>query len=573
MPEVRTEPTITAQLFAAAGISRVVFVDDRHGITHQRLQDDANGLEMEALQKSGAFPAVDFNSDNEEVKRERIAKAIMGATPEALTEMFDKIASASGEYDPDRDKVASQYFESVVGESVKKVYLSLKEWNKHRDDHIAEAKDNSTLFIFDEDFSLEGQSKTHGRTLIEQTHATFPEYKFVYALLTHNVQNDDAEVALQKEIVATSSQIDGYILVISKSRLSEGGDRFAQRMKHLLLYRLFDTLTKRLREETAKASKKAIEEIESLGIESFERIILGTSRGEGAWPPETLVRVIGVYQQQQIQNSIRKDAGLHQSVREIDPICTLNMKNVRTEVAERAFRLQHDEIYESAGHVNSANLPIASGDIFSDDSGQKYVLLAQPCDLMVRANGLRKGERDSRQLVPLAAIRNPDSKYKNHLLPPDHYEMKFYDSATRWAVKLGEIAYLPIWLLDFATLNVDGRCSLVEDLADPPLLISPWRTRLPILKERATVIMTEVGKMAAIETDRNTLLQSYCRMPLDSPFDVELTSSVGDNPKRSLALKLKRVERISEAYATDLLIDYSAYLSRLAHPHDLTRLK
>src|ERR1017187_3580284 len=576
MPEKKTETEtpITAKLFAAAGIKKVVFVDDRYGITHKRVQDDADELSIEQLRDSAAFSGVDFGSDSEEVQRASIAKIINTMESAALEEAFDRMAAIRTGYDPERDKTANRYFQSIVGDAVEAVRLSLKEWEKHREQHLAAASDNATLFIFDEDFSLEGQGKTHGRVLIDQTHTRNPGYKFVYALLTHNVMSDQDEIDLEKTIVAEMPSIAGYVLVVSKSRLEENGARFANRLKQLLLARRFLMLQKRLREETEAASSQAIKEIEGLRIESFERIILGTSQFEGAWSPETLVRVIGVSQQQQIKEKIRRDAELHRSVREIDPICEVKTSLLSDDVTKDAQRLQHDEIYETSARINEVNLPTSSGDIVKDDLGQEYVLLAQPCDLMVRSSGFRRNpERDSRQLVPLAPIVKVESKYKDHGLPSDQYEFPYYEAKTRWCVRFNEVYQLPLWLLDMAVFNDQGACNLTEGQTPSPLLTSPWFKLPPILLERAANIVQAVSKVKEIDIDKATLLQSYCRVPLESPFETQLSMSAEEPPKFTLALKLARKRRVAEQHSTGLLIDYAAYTARLAHPHDLGRVK
>ena len=53
--------------------------------------------------------------------------------------------------------------------------------------------------------------------------------------------------------------------------------------------------------------------------------------------------------------------------------------------------LQRLERYELAEYLNSHYIPIELGDIFQKmgDSAKRYVLLAQPCDLMVRTDGKR----------------------------------------------------------------------------------------------------------------------------------------------------------------------------------------
>ena len=431
-----------------------------------------------------------------------------------------------------------------------------------------------TLFIFDDDFSLEGKSATHGRQLIGETHTANHGYKFVYALLTHNALTEDAEISLQKAIAQETPDLAEYLLVIAKSRLSDNSDRFAERMKHLLLYRLFRMLTRRLRDETDKASKLAIEKIDGLGVQSFERIILGTSRAEGAWSPDTLVRVIGVYQQQQINQNIRKDAELHRLVRDINPICDVGTSVMTEGVARDARRLQHDEIYEAGDGINLVHLPIASGDIFEDAKGQQYILLAQPCDLVARSTGLRRAkDRDSRQMVPLAPVRKAESKYGGLSLPSEQYELPYFADKGRWSVRLNETYYLPVWLLDLSVLNDDGHCSLAAGQEPSPLLVDPWRKRLAILKERGAAIAATANKITDTSIDRAELLQSYCRVPLGSPFEGQLIQEPnGAEPKWVLTFGLTRVSRVTELHSTAVLIEYAAYLARLAHPHDLTRL-
>lgn len=571
-----SNPSIIAQLFTAAGIQRVVFVDDRFGITTERVESLANELPREALAGCGAFPAETFDVDNEDVIRGRVVKLISTAGAVDLQAMFDKLAAVQFGYeDAERDERAARYFQDIVGPTAKVMLLGLKEWDQQKTDLLAQANETPTLFIFDDDFSLEGKSVTHGRQLIGETHTANQGYKFVYALLTHNAQNDDAEISLQKEIAEQSPELAEYLLVIAKSRLSENSDRFAERMKHLLLYRLFRVLTRRLRAETEKASKSAIDQIDGLGVQSFERIILGTSRAEGAWSPDTLVRVIGVYQQQLINQNIRGDAELHQRVREINPICDVGTSVMTDGIATEARRLQHNEIYETAELVNKVHLPIASGDIFKDAKNQQFILLAQPCDLMVRGTGLRRAkDRDSRQMVPLAPVRKVESKFGDGSLPSEHYLLPHFEEKGRWSIRLNETYFLPIWLLDLAVLNPDGRCALTAMQEPSSLLVDPWRKRLPILKERASAINTTANKITDASIDRTELLQSYCRIPMGSPFDVKLTQQPveGAEAQWSLVIGLTRTSRVTELHATGLLIEYAAYLARLAHPHDLTRI-
>jgi len=283
MGSTASNPSIIAQLFNAAGVRRVVFVDDRFGVTTERIESLANELKRESLADCGAFPADTFEIDDEAVVRAKVIRLINAAGADLQT-MFDKLAVVQYDYnEAERDQKAAEYFQDIIGPTAEVKLLSLKQWEQQKAELLVQTTTTPTLFIFDDDFSLEGKSTTYGRHLIDQTHTENPGYKYVYALLTHNAPTDDAEIGLQKEIARETPELAEYLLVVAKSRLSDNSDRFAERIKHLLLYRLFRILTQRLRVETEKASNLAIEKIDGLGVQSFERIILGTSRAEGAW--------------------------------------------------------------------------------------------------------------------------------------------------------------------------------------------------------------------------------------------------------------------------------------------------
>jgi len=53
------------------------------------------------------------------------------------------------------------------------------------------------------------------------------------------------------------------------------------------------------------------------------------------------------------------------------------------------------EVYEPANLVNEFNHPLRNGDVFEATFGsaaEQFILIAQPCDLMVRKNSQRSRE-------------------------------------------------------------------------------------------------------------------------------------------------------------------------------------
>ena len=122
-----------------------------------------------------------------------------------------------------------------------------------------------------------------------------------------------------------------------------------------------------------------------------------------------------------VRKHFRSDEEFHSIVSGIEPICGIDPGEVHREVAVSARRLQQLEFYDDGDEVNSLHLPIEFGDIFEDNDGNRFILVAQPCDLVVRAKGWRRSEtRDKRQIAPLVAIKQLTEE---HPAAPDRNAM------------------------------------------------------------------------------------------------------------------------------------------------------
>jgi hypothetical protein len=112
--------------------------------------------------------------------------------------------------------------------------------------------------------------------------------------------------------------------------------------------------------------------------------------------------------------------------------------------------------------VNSALSPLANGDVFQlDDSedetrkqSRRFVLLGQPCDLMLRPNGTR-GLSEA-MLVTLKQDQGGGQREKVPLLP-------FLLDGMRWKLDFSDIAHVRLAVLDLACFRHDGRVRLDAD--------------------------------------------------------------------------------------------------------------
>ena len=71
-----------------------------------------------------------------------------------------------------------------------------------------------------------------GRRLIDQAHQRLGQYKYAYALLTHNATTDESESDLEKIIARDYPAIADHVVVIAKTRLTgEDRERFRASIK------------------------------------------------------------------------------------------------------------------------------------------------------------------------------------------------------------------------------------------------------------------------------------------------------------------------------------------------------
>ncbi|MCX7429111.1 MAG: hypothetical protein NTW96_26235 [Planctomycetia bacterium] len=568
-------PSVVAQLFQAIGIKRVVYVDDQFGITRERLATRCRDLTVEQLTASGVFPGVEFPEDDEPLREQRLKAAIDKVSDKQLEPAFDAIAELpNGTGKKDRD--AAKGFTDLLGEATDLKLLSLSQWRSQSKNLAQEYGTVPTLFIFDDDFQLEGGAEEEGRRTIDQLHGELKQYKHAYALLTHKAADETEEETLYKAIVEQYPAIADYLVVIAKARLVNGDrNRFVHRLKATLLYRLFRVVRQKLTAATTEANAVALQEIEKLGLEAFERIVFRSSQEEGAWSPETLTRLFGVTHERHVRSRLRKDVELHKAVANIDPLCSIETQGVSDAVRELAEELQQLEMYDGPDELNQLHLPIEVGDIFASQNGNQCILVAQPCDLVVRAKGLRRGDtRDKRQVAALLTIQRRDVSAHNPLRAHEHVLPHYAPTDKKtWYSLVNQAMYLPVWVLDLCVLNTDGRCRIGKDDVCSGLFTLPWRKRQQVLTQRCGELIELFDSLAAPkQQEAAELIRSLLRFPLGIKVEASVEPA-GRKPGDpwEIRIDLRRVRRLRERYAVALLTHYSSHLSRLGQPHDLTR--
>jgi hypothetical protein len=219
----------------------------------------------------------------------------------------------------------------------------------------------------------------------------------------------------------------------------------------------------------------------------------------------------------------------------------------------------HEEFYDEAVHVNSLHLPIELGDIIECPSTrQLWVVVAQPCALMVRGEGKRAPELTHTTLAKVYKTENDGKPLFSE------FELPYFDrNGDTYAVNLGRVAYPRAVIVDACVLNEDGRSILHLQAAPAMRLLPHWRKRQAELKKIGVALFKRVGRVKAGALTDDAIIGHYSGDPF-KPTRV-------DAGAQAIEWDCCRIGRVGEPYARALLVRFNQYQARDAFLNDLAR--
>jgi hypothetical protein len=355
----------------------------------------------------------------------------------------------------------------------------------------------------------------------------------------------------------------GSLVMISKDHLQEdrldealGLLRLTANLPHLSSAR--DHVVAGLTADVETAAKK----LATMSPRVLEDLVYRSSAIEGAWEGETMARVVRLLVTQSTRDREAGDDDLKAVIRRARLLSEHAPSKDDRSVAI-AEQLQRTENYVAGEWVNALQLPLANGDIFAfgdGDASAYYVLAAQPCDLVLRADGKREAQAGA--LLPIVEKRNPKPTLLTEPLPtkpptplPESAEVQ---------LKKGLVVSLEVldlcWFAATGTTKIDD----VDVMGTEPMLTEGMNERRRWLTERAREALVELN---AAE-DETSLHQLLLERLSSGPARVQHDRSA---PQR-WAFPLRRVARLAHPQAEALLVRYSAAQARAAFDHDLTTL-
>ena len=585
MSSTTSEPTdVRAHvqlLLATIGVSRIIVVDDEYAPEVEELIGICAVLNKAQAATLPHFHDLNFGTDREIWRdgiRERWERLDATQRREALAQAhaFEPEVSRPGvrgelqDVEEGVDTRAARSLGDILGglEECQYVALALHEWRQQADELLADDQAANTVLLFDRDFSREENgTDDEGPKLIHEVQRRNVGY---CGLITHTV-SPGAEYDAWSKLADEFNLVRDKFVVISKERLtSEMPDYYA----FLGMLRLVVLSARYAKVKSAawgvfeKSVAGARAAVENLSVLDFDRIVFGSSRQEGVWEADTLFRVFGILMRREAREFLHCDTEISTAVavaRRVSAMPDEIAIALDTENAsDEALRLQRFENYELDDDLNRFHVPIALGDIFETISnGKQYILLVQPCDLMVRRCGKRGYEDDKHgrtgALVELVVV--PGMKKRKE----SWGEMPFFreDTGKSAFADFAKVHQVQLAVLDLCALRTDGVATMDVEAPCPALLLEPWRERYKRLRKFFNTVLTRYEDLEKRQVSDD--LKSLA-LPASSST-VRLLATVDGKIVR---YQLKRVMRLRQPRSGALLTECTQYQARAAfeHPFD-----
>ncbi|MFG3025185.1 hypothetical protein ACGFZQ_42955 [Streptomyces sp. NPDC048254] len=487
---------------------------------------------------------------------------------------------------PEQDPDAASTLRELLARPSEYLTLTLQQWRERRSDLLADGK--STLVLFDRDFSREGAATDAGEGEVERLLAQAPS-NWRIGLLTHTVSNSDAEVTTWRNLSDKFQASSSRFLVIGKARLSQAPKEFPRMLKLTLLAPALEQMQHHVHEAVQEVWTQAHEHARGIDPYTLEAALTGDRIRDGAWGPETLLRVTSAFTQDSVRAKLRANLQVHESSTLITSLSRVKLPEIpdRDRVRQELAQIERLEYYDSPEHLNELFFPIEAGDIFAleqfettpgefekadsvdsateagqaptparSDPTQYLILLAQPCDLAIRAKGQRSNDLAYVRVAPLKpptdrVISQPGGSSATA------FDLPFFDKDTGAGVevRLSQQRIVPLVALDMCAFNSDGCARMGVGQHVSHHVLPNWQKRFTILQKVVRKAVQQYSGMQPHSIPEGGA-EALTRALTGTGAWPDLSSliSVREN---TIHYGIRRVTRLREPYR-------SALLSRMA---------
>ncbi len=557
------------------GIERVVCVDNIYA--QERAVEDILPVISRLSTDELARISPELNEEisgelPEEIRNEKFRRAWDEFNSEKQKTLAKQILAAASIENPEDedDSGFASILEELIDEE-KLSTLSFQEWKLKKDDILKSSEETTTLILFDQDLSEDGGMKTEGMAIISNIMASAAAETIFCGLLTHTVTIDNQHQAWEDQAKQHTVDKDRFVL-ISKSWLSQDPVGFARMLKLVALSPNCKLLKDKMADLLHRATDVAKKRVGEITVFDFDHIVCRAAQAEGIWEPDMLFRLFGIFH----RTEAMKEAC---STREIEKIAyhLRSVSHIPTDSESSpvltTWKIQQEEMYDSSEYINKLHLPIDIGDIFkkiNSESSKSYILLSQPCNLMIRSSGKR--EPETKEVILAEIVQDLETKTDMDIELPYFGE----DPKQCHYVRLGRVHSVKLCVLDLCVYDKMGRAVFDLGATCPKGLIPAWSKRFERSKRDMKRIVIRYNLLRECKTDppdKKQLKRKYELIngivsTLSSEGLFKATFSQTGGSER-IEFNCQRMRRLSRPRATALLAQYAACISRPAFERDL----
>ncbi|MBN1936860.1 MAG: hypothetical protein JW934_19520 [Anaerolineae bacterium] len=564
---------VTRQILSGMGIQKVISVDDFYATAESHYEDAVALFEVvrskQDIQCSDLVPR-DILDAPDNIWTRRLQAFWTEASPDSKSAILNELAVIAGDEIVFSDVKDLSRLKEFIPEGMFQA-MSPDDWDQNKKNIIAKARNNQRILcLFDQDLHLAGRSDNAGTLLLQQTLTERNDDCVVCGLLTQMITRE-AELETARTLAAEVGLTLDQFLPLSKERLRGDPMEFVDGLKMILLNYARHRLSRQVQELTIQASKEALEKTNDIDVYDFEHIVIRSSEGEGVWEPDTLFRLFNLFEYDAFRRAILvsdRRASIYVDIERMRAVRSITtLESQRNYPTDKVYQIRRMEVFDEPELLNAGYQPIDLGDIF-EIRNKKYILLAQPCDLMVRENGARSQGIDDAVLVQIRVLEEDEedipggiSSFRCEYLGERREQIAF--------VKFRNSIRISLSVLDLAVFNDEGKCYIsLSDIENTkfPTLHVPWRKRLETLQKHYQKTHTEFVKMPYQK------VSAYQKKALGHLLTCSAQNISFQYDARGIfEFDIRRVGRYRAPLSVHLLSAYFSFLSRNPQEHDFAR--
>ncbi len=556
--------TLLKQVGEMAGITRVVWIDDLFA-TNADLLIEKIVIKIPAILKAGQtldhrkFREQTWNADATPGTFTQQVNVIVAGNNVLALEVLESLVAQQLRDDPETPLIpadlSAAQIELIKGAFTNVVFYSFDTWQKNKGAVMA-AADDSVLFIVDRDFDYEiPGGKDKGLAIMKEL-LKQPKMPGVFILMSHSFSKE-SEIS-ERDTFSAANDCHAAFAFISKGRLilhsgnaAEQNNELASALHDALVRAWCHRASATASEVVAQAVKDAHRQMLNQTFNDLGGGIFYLSQRDGVLETETMARIFMLAGRIALQDEMVKKSTLHQQLDTLRKI-TKQTKYVPPRGKDLSGQLKewrNREVWDPPSIVNGAFSQPSCGDVYVCTTAEKqrtFLLLGQPCNLAIRANGKRN---DNEALFAECLLEEPPPESRSS------YEIAW--DGVIWFVRFDWVYPINLSVLDAVASSISGDVKFEFKKPLPVGLLLGMAKRLT---DAAKVLNDAADPEIPYEFRTFSVSETLkCEPSLDKPNGI-------------YKAPLKRIGRIRSPYADVVFGALANYHTRMAFDFDFSKI-